>query len=1209
MYKFQDVPQEAGLWENISLCSDVMEGAWYLLYDNKKKPSRSETVKKFIRESIDSFHSTLVTESKICLSLAVFGNQGVGKSFFLNFLLNWGLPADQQVANGPLPSAEGGSQTPLPINVKYGKRVKVLLHKQKKGVSPEIWFPEANLEKKTLEDVRDLLRRKFQELDQHGNSQDSNVKDEMRVELQGPFPVFHGLKNRTMTSSGQLELDVDVEFVDVPGYGAETGNDSISVELSKADVVLFFDSQGQLSGRPVSAEDIAAIFRKHDEFEFTRRPKLVHVVNDRRVSMSKSSDNIDLLLQKKEEDLSNAWDLFLECSTYEDERGKVPQLSGEAVLEKLRNESQVVYFNPAEPCSLFKKLKEVVKQHVEHVMIKQAVHPFLQKVHLAAKKLKSRIGRNLTTEKRKNKAIAIKEGGVICEIQPDENEASDLVTSFLTQTELPLDLGSDSLFRFLHDNFMCSDETSRFLSNLLRRSLETFANRLIYTFRNAIWSTSQEAPSDLIEVVEILCESRVQQFFSNSASAYLRDVVNKGKDRNPFSGRQKTAWSKANGEGKKDLLNKFVFILLKRTYEFLEKETGGRRQQKKSHFILTEQLKQDVKDLLAVRSLDVDACRPALLEILYKHLQKVIEFCHKTIREINPHPSLDIQKDISLPDKMVDKDENSIVPLQSGYEKIVKEVKDLLRKSTAKAAADAIRKLETKLNLGKGGLGLPDNVDHRLWAKVLINVLSDKDHFNIPLEDCFLVDHDVAEVGNLLALARKHVSAYQTSDVTCRFIQEPSLSDDVIRLRKSAQEKYCLEVLFTPQVTAKLDAISQSFKDPSQSLAPIFIPTIRPGPTPEIIGNYFLEEDPWSKYSQTNERLEEEDQNMVGEEFRAQNGSSVLNIFLVVEPHHLETVQATMEGLRRPSTNNVNLMYVVLPQRGRGIGVTRAVIKNLAECFRFSLYWTIDDDIQFMYQFDGNSRRWYKCSITRGLLFGQRVFQTCLEKTVKYLNVDERHDVYEDATRGWEQWTKRIKRSANTLLINDSSFLEVQRNPSLLHSPFVEAADVCGGDPAKEKKMIDYERQFVSECRKRLFEDTVNHIAGVSLAHESSRRYDYMSKYPKADYMCSEQRYQVVLHNAPALKRRNYVTDEVLFSDEEFQVNDESKRDSLYWGIRGSTKSFCHALKVSGVIGYQVIRIVHSHNKALRKVFTRTPPILNIDEDEDENDDINMEDD
>ena len=257
-------------------------------------------------------------------------------------------------------------------------------------------------------------------------------------------------------------------------------------------------------------------------------------------------------------------------------------------------------------------------------------------------------------------------------------------------------------------------------------------------------------------------------------------------------------------------------------------------------------------------------------------------------------------------------------------------------------------------------------MDHRLWAKVLLNVLRDKDHFNIPLEDCFLVDHHVAEVRNLLALARKHICAYQTFGVTCGVVKEPSLSDDVIRLRKSAQEKYCLEVLFTPQMTAKLDAISKGFKDPSQSLAPIFIPTIRTGPTPEIIGNYFLEEDPCSKCSQTNERLEEEDQNMVGEEFtcRAQNGSSVLNIFLVVEPHQLETVQATMEGLRRPSMNNVNLIYFVLPQRGRGIGVTRAVIKSLAGCFRFSLYLTNDDDIQFMYQFDGNSRRWYNCSIT-----------------------------------------------------------------------------------------------------------------------------------------------------------------------------------------------------------------------------------------------------
>ena len=1162
-----------------------MEGAWYLFYDNMKKPSKSKTVKKFIRESIDSFHSTLVTESKICLSLAVFGNQGVGKSFFLNFLLNWGLPADQQVENGPLPSAEEVSPTPLPIYVKYGKRVKVLFHKKRKSDSPEIWFPEANLDKKSLEDVRNLLQIKFQELDQQGKSQDSNVKDETRVELQGPFPVFHGLKVREMIRSGQLELEVDVEFVDVPGYGAETGNDSISVELSKADVVLFFDSQ--LSGRPVSSEDIAAIFRKHDEFEFTGRPKLVHVVNDRKVSTSTSSCNIDLLLQKKE-DLSKAWALFLKSSSYEDERGKVPQLSREAVLEKLQDESEVVYFNPAaDQCSILKSLKQVINQHVQHVMIKQAVHPFLQKVHLAASRLKARICRIKTTEKRNNKAIEIKEE-VSFEIKPDENEESELVASCITQTDLPLhyeDIGD--LFGFLYKHFIYSNETLDFLLNLLTRTLETFTNRLMYTLRNASWSTFKEAPSDLIEVAEILCESRVQQFCATSASAYLIDVLNKGKDRNPFTKKKQEAWAKANDEERKNLCRDFLYILLERTYESLEKETGERQHRRKSHFTLCQLIKQDVKDLLAVQSLNDDADRRALLELLVKKLQEVIQFCHQTIYEINPHPSLNIRT----------------VPVDSSHEKIVKEVKDLL---LLEAATDAIRKLETKLNCGKGGLELPrpHKVENLLWAKVLVNVLCDKDHFDIQLEDRFLLDQKDAEVGQLLVLARKRLLAYQKSCVTCRIMKQPSPSDDVIRLRKSDHERYCLEVLISPKVSQKLDEILANFKDPSQSLAPIFIPSGRPGPSPEILGNYFLEEDPWSKGQRTNDGLKENDKEVLGEEIREENSSSVLNIFLVVEQHHLETFKATIDRMQQPPANNVNLMYVVLPQRGRGIGVTMAIIKSLAECFRFSFYWTIDDDIQSMYQFDGNSLRWYKCSITGGLQFGQRVFQTCLEKAVKDLNDDQRVDLFDDATKDWEPWTKQIKRIANKLLVDDNSFYCLQRNPRLLHSPFAEAAKACGSDADKEKKLKDYESQFVAECRKRIFDDTVNHIAGVSLAHESSKRYDYMSKYPKADYMCSEKRYQVVLHNAPALKGTNYVADEVLFSDEEFQVNDINKRVSFYWGTKGSAKSFIHTLKLSGVIGYQVIGVVHSHKK-LKDAFNRAQ--TKKDEDENENDDINME--
>lgn len=72
-----------------------------MLYDHSKKPKTQEKVKKLIRESIDNFHSTLVSDCKVSISLAVFGPLGAGKSFFLNFLLNLGL-GERSVPNGPL---------------------------------------------------------------------------------------------------------------------------------------------------------------------------------------------------------------------------------------------------------------------------------------------------------------------------------------------------------------------------------------------------------------------------------------------------------------------------------------------------------------------------------------------------------------------------------------------------------------------------------------------------------------------------------------------------------------------------------------------------------------------------------------------------------------------------------------------------------------------------------------------------------------------------------------------------------------------------------------------------------------------------------------------------------------------------------------------------------------------------------------------------
>ena len=712
------------MWENTSLCSDVLEGAWYLLYDDKKKPKESETVKKFIREIIDTFHSTLVTESKIRISLAVFGPLGAGKSFFVNSLLNWGLCLKDKVLNGPLPSASGGSQTPIPIYVRYGRSLQVFLHScssekklllQKAGINAHTLVMVENVLKTTFQDKRISLNAKY-------------------VEIEGQFPVFHHLKEttRALTQSGHLKLEVDVEFVDLPGCGDERGNESINLELSKADVVLFF-GWGK-SGRPVSAEDIAQVFRRHGEFEFTTRPKLVHVSNEREVSVLPRDEK--KVIKEKKEDLKRAWSTFLSSSggdkgasdCYQDVRAKLPQLTGEALLEKLSGESDVLYFHSGST-SVVESLKIIIKDHVESVRIKETVHPFLKHVHLAAKKLKTLAGNTFATSKAKHNDVKVMEINTNFDIIPCENNKSDLISEFLHKTSLPLDLDFDRMQGCICDKFFGFNGTKRFLRKVLMESLESFGEQLIYDFREAKRSMLESDPSDLSEVVEIMCDSRVQQFCANSASVYLHKVVGKEVNRNRRNKEaMKTKWSSAGAEERKEMCDTFLNYSLERVIHSLGKPT--RQLMLGSHFEMIDQLKRDVQELLIVRN----AKKTDVLQILMNRLPIIIEFCNKAIRDINPHPSLDVQTDVSIPEKTVDAHEDSTIPSQSNHEKIINEMTEILLKPGSKRN-DPVYKLETKLNYKHGDLQLhqTQRVDQREWAKALIIVLSDKDHFNVEL--------------------------------------------------------------------------------------------------------------------------------------------------------------------------------------------------------------------------------------------------------------------------------------------------------------------------------------------------------------------------------------------------------------------------------------------------------------------------------------------
>ena len=91
-----------------------------------------------------------------------------------------------------------------------------------------------------------------------------------------------------------------------------------------------------------------------------------------------------------------------------------------------------------------------------------------------------------------------------------------------------------------------------------------------------------------------------------------------------------------------------------------------------------------------------------------------------------------------------------------------------------------------------------------------------------------------------------------------------------------------------------------------------------------------------------------------------------------------------------------------------------------------------------MYQFDENDRKWHKCSLSRGLLFGQHVFQTCLKKTVKELSEEERFALVTEMMAKCPAYGQSVM----FLLADRERFAEVQKNPGLLHSPFTHISKV-----------------------------------------------------------------------------------------------------------------------------------------------------------------------
>ena len=213
------------------------------------------------------------------------------------------------------------------------------------------------------------------------------------VQVIAPLPVFDRLKSAIASNSHHREVEVHTEFVDLPGPGDKTGDSSIAKQLDQANVILFLKT-GQ-SGREVSFADLAEVFKRRHVFQYPDRPKFVHVINSGKNQESSSSAALESSERtaKANENLQKAWEKLEKRDgldeSYDVIYERLPQLSGAKTLQKMREESVVLIFQP-EVDDIITSLSKAISSHVKEVQVKQKAHPIVQEIFHVAKQLRTR---------------------------------------------------------------------------------------------------------------------------------------------------------------------------------------------------------------------------------------------------------------------------------------------------------------------------------------------------------------------------------------------------------------------------------------------------------------------------------------------------------------------------------------------------------------------------------------------------------------------------------------------------------------------------------------------------------------------------------------------------------------------------------------------------------------------------------------------------
>ena len=409
--------------------------------------------------------------------------------------------------------------------------------------------------------------------------------------------------------------------------------------------------------------------------------------------------------------------------------------------------------------------------------------------------------------------------------------------------------------------------------------------------------------------------------------------------------------------------------------------------------------------------------------------------------------------------------------------------------------------------------------------------------------------------------------------------EERAAGNDIIVIRRNVRD-FRFSATLTDQLHIDLQKLATAADG---ELCPIIIPSKRCGPG--VDGSDVPAGNLWLDSFINDDKYSEEDRVRLGLEVKP------ATIIVLCEPRNISrfirNFGVDSDAKRRHPA--IRLVWALLPLSRAYFGIAVSIGKLLAEALSFSRYWTVDDDLLGVHQYE-NPGRWFLSSFRRCMMFGQQALEHATADCYQLLEDDARFECVDEGVKAAPEASRDIIRRQVNNLVNKAWHhygLPLIRDPELLLRRVMEDASL--GDTANlralDSQTLNRVLDAVADRIKLLGRKSLDTIAGVSICHVRGKRSGYIHK--GGNYRRSNQRYQFVLHNSAAIIGHNLVPDKALLAEHPWHTQMSDQQPAWYAkeldayrhdstnGCKTADHQFTRGLDAIGKHGYQVYNFTH----------------------------------